>query len=83
MIQHILSMDFKKWFKWDTGANKIESISFILLIIAAVFTALGVSIGSFIPGIPVAMAIMGAALVVVSIVLYVISEFIRILSKKK
>jgi len=74
-------MNFKKWFKWDTKADKIESISFILIIISAIFTVIGISVGSFVPGVPVAMAIIGAFLVVVGIAFYIISELIRITKK--
>jgi len=74
-------MNFKKWFKWDTRADKIESISFILIIISAIFTVIGISVGSFVPGVPVAMAIIGAFLVVVGITFYIISELIRITKK--
>jgi len=74
-------MDFKKWFKWDTKANKIESISFILIIISAIFTVIGMSVGSFVPGVPVAMAIIGAFLVVVGIAFYIISEVVRMIKK--
>lgn len=75
-------MNFKDWFHWKTTADKVESMAFILLIIAAIFTIFGISVGSFIPGIPVAITIIGAFLVVVSIVLYILSEFVRILKKK-
>ncbi|UCG95816.1 MAG: hypothetical protein JSV92_02065 [archaeon] len=73
---------FKDWFKWGTVSEKIESISFIILIIASVFTVIGISVGSFYPGFPVALAIIGAFLVVVAIALYIISEFAGILGKK-
>jgi len=72
----------KDFFKTETSADKIESISFLLLIVAAVFTVFGISVGTFVPGIPVAIAIAGAFMVPVSIVLYVISEFLRMLDKK-
>ncbi|MCD6478150.1 MAG: hypothetical protein J7K87_04040 [Candidatus Aenigmarchaeota archaeon] len=75
-------MKLKESFKWDTKANKTESISFITLIIAAVLTIIGISVGSFIPGIPVLLAIIGAFLVLVGIVIYIISEIIRIFEKK-
>ncbi len=74
---------FKDWIKWGTTADKIESISLVILLIASAFTIVGISVGVFIPGIPVAIAIAGAFLVLVSIVLYVISEFVRILEKKE
>jgi|GEM_PF-2505271 len=74
---------FKDWFKWEKVSDKIESISFIILIIASVFTVVGISVGVFVPGIPVALAIAGAFLVLVSIVLYIISEFVGILESKE
>ena len=73
---------FKNWLTWETKADKIESLSFIILVIASILTIVGISVGSFIPGIPVAMAIAGAFLVIVGIVFYVVSELIRIFEKK-
>jgi hypothetical protein len=73
---------FKDWFKWGSVSEKIESISFIVLIIAAIFTVVGISVGVFVPGIPVAIAIAGAFLVLVAVILYIISEFVGILAKK-
>jgi len=75
-------MNLKGWFKWETKADKVESLSFILIIFSAVLTFVGISVGSFVPGIPVALAIIGAFLVLVGIVLYIISEFMRIFGKK-
>ena len=72
----------REWFKWGSLSEKIETISFIILITASVFTVFGISVGSFVPGIPVAFAIAGAFLVVVAIVIYIISEFVAILEKK-
>ena len=69
---------FKNWFKWETKADKFESASFMIIILAAFFTVVGISVGTFIPGFPVALAIVGAFLVLVGIVFYVISEFTRI-----
>jgi len=76
-------MKLKDSFKWDTKANKTESISFIILIIAALFTIVGISVGTFIPGIPVVLAIIGAFLVLVGIVVYIASEILRVFEKKK
>ena len=76
-------MKFKESFKWDTKADKTESISFIILIIAAILTIIGISVGTFIPGIPVALAIVGAFLVLVGIVIYIASEILRVFEKKK
>lgn len=72
----------KEWFKWGSTPEKIESLSFMTLIIASVFTVIGISVGSFYPGFPVALAIIGAFLVLVAIVLYIISEFSGMLLKK-
>ncbi len=76
-------MNLKEWFKWGSLSEKIETISFIILIVASVFTVVGISVGSFVPGFPVALAIAGAFLVFVAIVVYIISEFVKILEKKK
>ena len=76
-------MNLKEWFKWGSLSEKIETISFIILIVASVFTVVGISVGSFVPGFPVALAIAGAFLVVLAIVVYIISEFVSILEKKK
>jgi hypothetical protein len=72
----------RDWFKWGTASEKIESISLITLIIAAVFTVIGISVGSFYPGFPVVLAIIGAFLVLVSVALYIISEFAGMVGKK-
>ena len=76
-------MNLKEWFEWGSLSEKIETISFIILIVASVFTVVGISVGSFVPGFPVALAIAGAFLVVLAIVVYIISEFVSILEKKK
>ena len=73
---------FKDFFNWKTTADKIESMSFLMLIVASVFTLIGISVGVFVPGIPVALAIVGAFMVLVSIVMYIISEFVRFSEKK-
>jgi len=73
---------FKEWFKWNLISEKIESISIIILIIATVCTVVGISVGVFVPGIPVAIAIAGSFLVVVALVLYIISEFVAMIEKK-
>ncbi len=73
---------FKDWFTWETKADKLESISFLILIVASVFTVVGVSVGSFVPGIPVLLAIAGAFLVIAGIIFYVISELFRIWENK-
>jgi hypothetical protein len=38
---------------------------------------IGIGVGTFVPGVPVALAIAGSALVIVGIVIYIISEFMR------
>lgn len=73
---------FREWLKWGSTSQKIESISFIILIVATVFTVVGISVGSFYPGFPVALAIAGAFLVLVSIILYIMSEFVGMIQKK-
>ena len=73
---------FKNFFKWDKKSDRLESISFLILIVASVFTVIGISVGIFVPGIPVALAIMGAFLVLVSIVVYIVSELVRYFEKK-
>lgn len=73
----------KEWFKWGSASEKLESISIILLIVSSVLTVVGISVGVFIPGFPVMLAIAGAFLVVVAIVFYIISEFAGMLGKKE
>ena len=73
---------FKEWFRWNMLSEKIESVSIVILIIATACTVAGISVGVFIPGIPVAIAIAGSFLVVVALFLYIVSEFVAMLEKK-
>ena len=74
-------MKFK--IKGDTREDTIENISFVILFVAAVFTVLGISVGTFVLGFPTAIALVGAFLVVVGLALYIFGELLRILSPSK
>lgn len=76
------SMDFQDFVDWLKGGSRrefLENLSYTLIVLAAVFSIVGISVGTFIPGFPVLLAILGAFLALVGIVLYVISEFVKIL----
>lgn len=76
-------MEFKslledlRFHKKKSLEEKLESLSFLLIVVSAVFSVVGISVGTFISGIPVLLAIIGAFLVVLGIVIYIISEFVR------
>lgn len=72
----------KEWLKLrgSTREDTVENLAFVTLFVAAIFTVVGITVGTFVPGFPVALAITGAFLVLVGIVLYVTSEFMRILA---
>lgn len=72
-----MKFDLKKMFKNKKREEKLENLSFVLIGISALFLIVGISVGTFIPGFPVALAIVGSFLVVVGIVIYIISEFLK------
>ncbi len=72
----------KELFKWDDTADKIESSSFIIIIISSILTIVGISVGSFIPGVFVALAIIGSFSILVGIFFYIVSQFFRLIVKK-
>ncbi|MFB6076493.1 MAG: hypothetical protein ABEK17_05170 [Candidatus Aenigmatarchaeota archaeon] len=61
-------------FKDKSALGKLESLSFITLWISVVFIVVGISVGTFISGIPVLLAIIGSFLSLTAIVLFVIAE---------
>lgn len=73
----------REWFriKGHTPADTVENVSFLMLLVAATFVIVGVSVGTFIQGFPVALAIAGAFLAILGLFAYVVSELMRILSK--
>ncbi|MFP4116033.1 MAG: hypothetical protein ACLFTQ_02410 [Candidatus Aenigmatarchaeota archaeon] len=75
-------MDFEDFMNWLKGENRremVENFSYLLIVVAAVLTVIGLGAGTFVSGLPVLMAIIGAFLALVGIVLYIVSEFLRIL----
>jgi len=71
--------DFVEWLKGENSREMVENFSYLLIVIAAVMTVVGLGIGTFIPGLPVLLAIIGAFLALAGIVLYIVAEFFRIL----
>ncbi len=71
--------DFVDWFKGDSKRELIENLSYILIVLAAVMLVVGLGVGTVYPGLPVLVAIAGSFLALVGIVLYILSELIRIL----
>ncbi|MBI4017520.1 MAG: hypothetical protein HY366_01085 [Candidatus Aenigmarchaeota archaeon] len=67
--------------KGATREDTVENVSFLVLFVAAAFVAVGISVGTFVPGFPVALAVTGALLVVISLLVYITSEFLRIFAQ--
>ncbi len=75
-------MDFENLIdgvKGDDRRDMLENISYIVLVLAAVLTVVGLGIGTVVPGIPVLIAMVGSFFALVGIVLYILSEIIRTL----
>ncbi|MFB6216381.1 MAG: hypothetical protein ABEJ72_05375 [Candidatus Aenigmatarchaeota archaeon] len=75
-------MDFNSFVDWLKGENRIElleNLSYVILVTAAILSVVGISVGTFVSGFPVFLAILGAFLALVGIVLYILSEFVRLL----
>ncbi len=77
-------MDLKGAFKikGETAGETIENVSIIIIIISALMVTIGIGIGSYVPGIPVVMAMAGSSLVIVGIVVFVVSEFVKIYEER-
>ncbi|MFP4117062.1 MAG: hypothetical protein ACLFQ8_03285 [Candidatus Aenigmatarchaeota archaeon] len=71
--------DFVDWFKGDSRRELVENLSYCLIVIAAVMTVIGLGVGTVYPGLPVLVAIVGSFLALAGIVLYILSELVRIL----
>ncbi len=71
--------DFIGWLKGDSKRDLLENISYCLVVLAAVMLVLGLGVGTVYPGWPVLVAIVGSFLALAGIVLYILSELIRIL----
>lgn len=68
---------FLTWLRGENRADLVERVSICTIIVAAAMITIGIGVGTFVPGVPVALAIVGSALVIVGIIIYVISEFMR------
>lgn len=69
----------KKFGEWLKGKNRqehLENISFVVLVAAALLVVLGIGLGSFVYG-TVLLAMFGAFLILVGIVIYIISQFLE------
>lgn len=73
--------EFMEWLKGENRREFLENLSYTLIVVAAVFSVVGISVGTFVSGFPVFLAILGAFLALVGIVLYILSEFVRLLKK--
>lgn len=72
---------FKKYLNWLKGKNSGESLhnlSISLVAIAAVFVVTGIGVGTYVSGLPVALAILGSFLIILGIVLYAAGEISKI-----
>ncbi|QQG40064.1 MAG: hypothetical protein HYS81_01490 [Candidatus Aenigmatarchaeota archaeon] len=70
----------KNWFriKGETLADTIENVSSLLIAVSAIFIFFGIAVGTFVPGIPVAVAITGALTAILGVGLYVLGELSRV-----
>lgn len=75
-------MDFGEFVDWLKGENKeelLENLSYLVIVVAALMTVIGLGVGTVYPGVPVLIAIVGSFFALLGIVLYILSELIRIL----
>lgn len=67
---------FNEWLKGKSRQEYLENISFVVLVLAALLVMLGIGLGSFIYG-TVLLAMFGAFLILVGIIIYIISQFLE------
>lgn len=67
---------FGEWLRGKSRQEHLENTSFVVLVAAALLVMLGIGLGSFIYG-TVLLAMFGAFLVLVGIIIYIISQFIE------
>ncbi len=67
---------FNEWLKGRSRQEHLENISFVVLVLAAFLVMVGIGLGSFIYG-TVLLAMFGAFLVLVGIVIYIVSQFLE------
>jgi len=67
---------FGEWLKGGSRQEHLENISFVILVAAALLVMLGIGLGSFVYG-TVLLAMFGAFLILVGIVIYIISQFLE------
>lgn len=75
-------MNFKEWIKGKEKGDLIENISILTIVASAALIIVGVSVGTFISGVPVFLAILGSFLAVLGLVIYIFAEFYKILKKE-
>lgn len=67
---------FSEWLKGKNRQEHLENASFVVLVTAALLVMLGIGLGSFVYG-TVLLAMFGAFLILVGIVIYIISQFLE------
>lgn len=67
---------FGEWLRGKSRQEHLENISFVVLVTAALLVMLGIGLGSFVYG-TVLLAMLGAFLVLVGIIIYIISQFLE------
>lgn len=72
---------YLKWLKGKSLEESLHNISISLIVIAAFFVVIGIGVGTYVPGFPVALAILGSFLVMLGIVMYAAGEILKILRK--
>lgn len=68
---------FNEWLKGNSRQEHLENISFVVLVLAAFLVMAGIGLGSFVYG-TVLLAMFGAFLILVGIVIYIISQFLEV-----
>ncbi|MBI5355440.1 MAG: hypothetical protein HZB68_03210 [Candidatus Aenigmarchaeota archaeon] len=71
-------MDFRLEVKGATTGKTIENVSIATITVAAIMVVLGISLGSYVSGFPVMLAMGGSFLVFIGIIVFVIGEFVQI-----
>lgn len=67
---------FGEWLKGKDRQENLENISFVILAAAALLVMAGIGLGSFVYG-AVLLAMLGAFLVLVGVIVYIISQFLE------
>lgn len=70
---------FIEWLKGSSRREFYENLSYLIIILGSIMFVSGVSIGSYVSGFPVLVAIIGSFFALLGLVLYILSQVIRLL----